>query len=303
MNICFLFPGQGAQRPGMLHSLPDNERISAIIQQASSVLGRDVLELDSTSALESTTSVQLSLLISGVALASALEAEAVLPFAVAGLSVGAFAAAVICKALSFEDALLLVEKRGQLMQAACPVDYGMSAIVGLTERKVADLVGRCNSEQNPLYLSNVNGLLQVTVSGSNQALAKVEAAALQAGARKAERLNVSVPSHCALFDSCAKALQEEIDKTKMQKPVIPYVGNIRARSLRSADAIAHDLANNIAHGVRWHDSIAVLVELGTDLFIEMNPGNILSRLGEGSFPEKRFIAAEDASLSYFKRFV
>ncbi|MBX9723799.1 MAG: malonate decarboxylase subunit epsilon [Candidatus Obscuribacterales bacterium] len=286
----------------MLHSLPVHENVSATIQEASDILGRDVLELDSTSALESTTSVQLSLLIAGVAVASALEAEAVRPFAVGGLSVGAFAAAVVCKALSFEDALLLVEKRGQLMQAACPVDYGMSAIVGLTERKVAELVAICNSERNPLYLSNVNGLLQITVSGSNQALAKVEAAALQSGARRAERLNVSAPSHCALFESCAKALQEEINNIKIEKPLIPYVSNIRARSLRSADALAQDLANNIAHGVRWHDSIAVLVELGTDLFIEMNPGDILSRLGQGSFPEKRFIAAEDASLSYFKQF-
>src|ERR1700761_3071743 len=133
MSTAFLFPGQGAQVPGMLHTLPEHSAIERTLTEASDHLHRDVRELDSEQALQSSVPVQLALLTAGVAVARALAEEGVAPEAVAGLSVGAFAAAVHCGALGFPDALRLVEQRAEMMVTLYPTGYGLAAIVGLTE--------------------------------------------------------------------------------------------------------------------------------------------------------------------------
>jgi malonate decarboxylase epsilon subunit len=285
----------------MLNRLPHHPATESVFRQASEILERDISELDSEAALESTVAVQLSLFIAGVAAARTLEAEQVIPEAVAGLSVGAFAAAVICHSLTFADGIALVKQRAQLMETSFPAGYGMYAIVGLTEQKVTELVGSFYEQSAPVFVSNINAPRQITISGALQGMEKVAAAALKCGARKAEHLQIAVPSHCPLFQSVAEALQETLKKVNVQNPTIPYLSNVRARPLRTAQSVAADLANNIAHGVRWHDSISVLVELGTDMFVEMNPGNVLSRLGSEAFPHLRFIALEDSSHAYISR--
>lgn len=301
MSICFLFPGQGSQSPGMLKRLPQHPAKESTFRQANEILGRDVSELDSEAALESTIAVQLSLFIAGVAAARVLEAEEVIPAAVAGLSVGAFAAAVVCKSLAFADGIAVVEQRAQLMETSFPSGYGMAAIVGLTEQKVAELVNSFYEQSAPVFVSNINAPRQITISGALQGIEKVAEAALKCGARKAERLHIAVPSHCPLFQAAAETLQETLKQVNVDNPSIPYVSNVRARRLRTAKSVAEDLANNIAHGVRWHDSISLLTELGTDIFVEMNPGNVLSRLGSESFPHLCFIALEDSSPAYVSR--
>jgi malonate decarboxylase epsilon subunit len=310
VSICFLFPGQGSQSPGMLKRLPEHPAVESTFRQAGEILQCDISALDSEDSLQSTVSVQLALFIAGVAAARALQAEQVIPEAVAGLSVGAFAAAVICDSLPFADGLKIVKQRAQLMESKFPSGYGMGAIVGLSEQKVTELVERVYEQSAPVFVSNINAPRQITIAGSLVSIEKVAAAALKSGARKAERLNVAVPSHCPLFQDVAEKLQEALGKVKMQDPAIPYVSNVRARPLRTGAKIAEDLANNIAHGVRWYDSMCVLEELGTDMFVEMNPGNVLSRMGtesfQGSFQESfqeffrhlRFIALEDSSLAY-----
>src|SRR3984885_3990737 len=129
MSISFLFPGQGSQSPGMLKRLPQHNAVEMTLREASEILSRDMSELDSEAALESTVSVQLSLFIAGVAAARTLEAEEVMPEAVAGLSVGAFAAAVVCGSLPFADGIAIVKQRAHLMETSFPSGYGMSAIV------------------------------------------------------------------------------------------------------------------------------------------------------------------------------
>lgn len=301
MSICFLFPGQGAQYPGMLHKLPQHPAIESTLDQASKILKLDVHELDSEQALHSTVSVQLSLFIAGVAVANMLETEGIIPMAATGLSIGAYAAAVTCKSLSFADGIAVVQKRAQLMEDGFPSGYGMYAIVGLTEQRVAQLVNQFHCDAEPVFLSNINAQRQITISGSLKGMKKIAAAALSSGASKAEKLNIDVPSHCALFQPAADILQEILEKIGLKDPAIPYIGNIRARPIRTAAGVATDLANNIANGVRWYDSIALLRELGTNLFIEINPGNVLTRLGSESFPHARFIAFEDSSIAYMKR--
>src|SRR5260370_39379773 len=140
VNTAFLFPGQGAQRPGMLHELVDDPAVHLTLDEISDILRSDVRLLDSPEALNSTVSVQLALLASGVATARALQRQGVTCCAVAGLSVGAFAAAVVTEAITLKDALILVRSRAEKMEQLDPVGYAFAAIVGLNHRQVRAIV-------------------------------------------------------------------------------------------------------------------------------------------------------------------
>lgn len=132
MSVLFTFPDQGSQRRGMLHALPSHAEVARTLQEASDTVGYDVTSLDDTDSLRSTVAVQLCILIAGVAQARVMSARGYEPDMVAGLSIGAYPAAVIAGALQYADAVKLVELRGQLMERAYPSGYGMTAIIGMT---------------------------------------------------------------------------------------------------------------------------------------------------------------------------
>jgi malonate decarboxylase epsilon subunit len=301
MSVAFLFPGQGSQVPGMLHTLPDDPAISRTLNEVSESLGANVLELDNAEALQSTVSVQLALLASGVAVARALMEKGVEPEAVAGLSIGAFSAAVAAGVLNLADGVRLVKQRAEGMAKLYPEGYGLAAIVGLTERQVSKLVEEAYTEQNPVYVGNINAPRQIVIAGSNKGMDKVLETARKSGARKAVRLNVSEPSHCPLLEPVADALRKRLQTIHLQKPKIVYVGNVTGRALRSAEAIAEDFASNVAHGVRWHDATTVLEELGCRLFLEMPPGHVLSELAREAFPDVRTLTVSETALTYAVR--
>ncbi len=301
MSVAFLFPGQGSQVPGMLHTLPDHPAIARTLDEASESLGENVLELDSTDALQSTVSVQLALLASGIAVARALMAEGVEPEAVAGMSAGAFAAAVAAGVLNLADGVRLMKQRAEMMVEFSPKGYGLAAIVGLTEKRVSTLVEEAYTEQNPVYVGNINAPGQIVIAGSNEGMNKVLEAARKSGARKAIRLDVSEVSHCPLMEPVADALKKSLQLIHLQKPKMVYVGNVTGRALRSAEAISEDLASNVAHGVRWYDATTVLEELGCRLFLEMPPGHVLSELGREAFPDVRTLAVGETSFEYAVR--
>lgn len=296
MSIALLFPGQGAQSPGFLHRLPEHPAVRATLDQASEILGQDILALDSAEALSSTVAVQLTTLVAGVAVWRVLVEEGVNVAAVAGLSVGAFAAAVACDTLSFADALPLVKLRAQGMERAYPQGYGMAAIIGLDERRVIALIESAGGVNAQLYLANVNARAQMVLAGPDAALDAAIALARQAGARKAKRIAVSVPSHCPLLNGVSRQLAQAMTKIELKAPRIPYVGNCRARVARDAAGVAEDLINNVAHTVRWHDATVVLYELGTRLFIEPPPGQVLSRLAREAFGDARSVALDDVQV-------
>ena len=296
MSIALLFPGQGAQSPGFLQRLPEHAVVRATLDQASEILGEDVAALDSPQALSSTVAVQLTTLVAGVAAWRVLGEEGVTADAVAGLSVGAFAAAVACGTLAFADALPLVKLRAEGMERAYPQGYGMAAIIGLDQRRVMELIERAGGAGAQLYLANVNAPLQMVLSGPDAVLDAVIESARQAGARKAKRLAVSVPSHCPLLDGVSRQLAQAMTGIELRAPRIPYVGNCRARVAHDAAAVAEDLVNNVANTVRWHNAATVLYELGVRLFIEPPPGQVLSRLARDAFDDARSVAMEEVRL-------
>ncbi|HYZ74293.1 MAG TPA: malonate decarboxylase subunit epsilon [Chthoniobacterales bacterium] len=296
--IALLFPGQGSQTPGMLHRLPDHPAVRQTLEEVSTELRYDVLTLDTPEALHSTVPVQLSLLTVGIAAARALEAEDVTPEAVAGLSVGAFGAAVHAQVLSLAGAIRLVKQRAELMEQNSPAGYGLTAIVGLTEDQVAALLHETDTPDDPAYIANVNSAEQTVISGSLTAMEKISRAALKAGARKVERLDVAVLSHAPLLQPIAGVLTQTLQTIPLHPPRMVYIGNVKGRALRSADLIAADLANNIAHAVRWYETMIVLKELGCTLCIETPPGHVLTNLAKQSIPEVKSVAMAESSLSY-----
>lgn len=297
MSIAFLFPGQGAQTPGFLHRLPAHPAVQATLAEATEVLGRDALALDTGDALQSTVAVQLAGLVAGVAVARALGAEGVAADAVAGLSSGAYTAAVACGALTLAQALPLLQLRAQLMEQAYPHGYGLLALVGLTESRVRTLVAALHTSAQPLYIANLNAPTQFVLAGSDQALAAAQDAAKTAGARTAHRMAVSVPSHCALMDSVATSLTAALAGVTLQDARIPYIGNVRARALTRGADIGADLANNVAHAVRWHDATTVLYERGIRTYFEMPPGTTLTALARDNLPDVLARSLDDTPLA------
>lgn len=293
MKLAFLFPGQGSQKIRMLHHLPDHPAVSDIMQEASEVIGEDVYNLDTAEALMSTVSVQLCLLIASVAVSKALVSEGARPDFVAGHSVGAFGAAVTCGAMDFTDALRIVKLRGELMEQAFPSGYGMGVISGLDPRSVRKAVETIFTEVAPVYSSNINAADQITISGSISGINMVLDQAAKSGARRAELLNVSVPSHCPLLNSVGVILYDKLKHIKISTPAVPYASNRKARLIRNSEQIKEDLALNVSHPVRWYEICSLLCEYGTRLLIEMPSGSVLTNLNKKTLPGARSVSVDE----------
>ncbi|XTZ38763.1 malonate decarboxylase subunit epsilon [Salmonella enterica] len=268
MKILFTFPGQGTQRPAMLQALPGTE-----LAQAHDVLGAEVDTLDTPQALQHTRAVQLALLISGVAWGRELQRQGVAVDIVSGLSIGAYPAAVIAGALDFHDALRLVALRGDLMEQAYPHGYGLTAIMGLTLPQVEKLVVGSGA-----FIANLNAETQIVIAGSDAAMVQVAEQALAKGASKAQRLAVSVPSHCALLAEPAQKLAQAFAGVTLRRPQCAYLSGSSGRVLWQPEQIADDLAWNMARTVRWQEAVIAANEREARLAIEMPPGGILTCL-------------------------
>ena len=296
MSVAFLFPGQGSQCPGMLHNLPDHPAVRDMISQATEVLGRDVLELDTPEVLDSTIATQLALLIAGATVARILGEESGGADFVAGHSVGAFAAAVAAGTLAYPDALRLVDLRARAMQRAYPHGYGMGVIVGLDERTMSRLADESGTRKAPVHAANVNAPLQVSVAGADDALERFLNLARENGARRAERLSVPLPSHTPLMASAAAELERALADVPMDPPTVPYLSNVGGRALRDPEGIRADLARSVERPVRWHDATTLLFELGVRLFVELPPGDVLTRLAADAFPDARCVAIDESGV-------
>nr|WP_256873376.1 malonate decarboxylase subunit epsilon [Pseudomonas taiwanensis] len=287
----FAFPGQGAQQVGMLHQLPPE--VAASLVEASDVLGEDVLALDSEEALQSTRAVQLCLLVAGVSCARLLLQRSPAPDYVAGLSIGAYTAAVIAGSLDFADALRLVALRGELMQRAYPQGFGMTAILGLDQATVERLLAE---SEGPVHLANINAENQLVIAGSETAMAAVAERARGLGAGAAKRLAMSVPSHCALLNEPARELAAAFAGVELHRPAIRYLSGTTARPVFDPERLRDDLAFNMCRVIDWHGTLRTAYERGVRLHIELPPGAVLSGLARRVFDQGTVIAFQGARL-------
>lgn len=293
--LALLYPGQGAQTPGFLHRLPPHAVVASTLEEASDILSIGINSIDSSDALRSSVAVQISLVVAGVATQRRLAHAGLEADAHAGLSVGAYAAAVGCGALSFADALRMVKVRAELMERAYPSGYGLSAIEGLTEAQVETLIEATRKTQDRpdacVYLANVNAPRQIVVAGSDAALNAFNEDASRAGAHRARRLAVGVPSHCELLREASEALAAYAADVSFSVPKHLYVGNRRARALHQPNEIRDDLATNMRYTVRWFDALTAIVERGAALLVEAAPGQVLTDIARAAYPDITALAA------------
>ena len=287
MSSLFAFPGQGAQQAGMLQCLPEGATL--LLEEASDTLGEQVAALDSTQALPSTRAVQLCLLLAGVAWARWLLQRSPAPDYVAGLSIGAYPAAVTAGALAFADAVQLVALRGELMQRAYPQGYGMTALSGLDLGSVERLLAEVDGE---VYLANLNSDNQIVIAGSDAAMAELAAKARGRGQGVARRLSVSVPSHCALLDGPATELAAAFASVELRRPHITYLSGSSARPIFEPQRLRDDLAGNMARLVDWRATLRTAYERGARLQVEIPPGSVLSGLARPVFEQGRVVALQ-----------
>ena len=260
-RIIFTFPGQGAQTPDMLHTLAEQIPCSYWYGKASETLRENVLELDTPDALKTTRAVQLCTLIVGVACADWLQQNGVKPDFTAGLSIGAFPAAVISGTLDFEDAVRLVSLRGTLMQEAWPHGYGLSAISNIMATPLGRLVEAVNSPETPVFMANFNAPDQFVIAGSDDAMKAV--------------MQLAKDQHSAKADA---RFFEAIADIPIKRPTTAYLSGSTGRVLWQPERIAKDLAYNMAKPVRWFDAMTAAYERGVRLAIEMPPGSVLTGL-------------------------
>lgn len=294
MSSIWVYPGQGAQKINMLHDLPKHPLVDRYLEQASDVLNENIMLLDQADSLKSTYSVQLCLYVAGVISSELLRLHGVKPKFVAGLSIGAWAAATVAHVIRFEDGLKLVAKRAQLMQQAYPKGYGMTAILGADCSQIEQWIEQTQQNQQ-VFIANLNTENQVVISGSEQAMQYVIHHAQQNGAI-AKKLEISVPSHCVLLEKQAHQLAGFMEEIPTQQPTIQYLSGTSARLLRTNTQIVNDLAFNMSRMIDWHNTVQAAWERGARLQIEALPGTVLTGLARKIFKEGTLLSFQNTSI-------
>ncbi len=288
-KVSAVFPGQGSQYVGMGRELFEKfEASRSVYERADVTLGWKLSRLSfegPEAELNLTARTQPAILTASMAawagLAEALGREADLLAridSVAGHSLGEYTALVISGCLRFADAVSLVEKRGQFMQEAVPRDAGaMVAILGLDAGKVGE-VCRESSGQGVVSPANLNSPGQVVIAGDRAAVERASEVARARGAKRVIPLAVSVPSHCALMEPACERLSRELDKVMLSDLAVPLINNTAAKRLTSPQEVRGSLVAQLKSPLLWEDSVREMIRGGTDVFLEVGPGRVLSGL-------------------------
>lgn len=275
MSTVLLFGGQGGQQAGMFERWSHLPAVRDNLDLASEILGENAWSWDTHEALQGTRAVQLSLLALQTGVAQTLrEGELGFHYA-AGHSLGAWSAAVAAGALTFSDALRMVDIRARGMAAAAPEGYGMIAVVGLGETSLRNIVSEVSERGEQGWLSNLNSPTQITVSGSEGALRQIAEGAEHAGAQQVTRLKVAVPAHSPMMAPARNALALAMENITVRKPSCPLLANTTGRLLRRAEDVGRDLVAATDQPVRWGSGVAALAERGVARWIQVSPGRQL----------------------------
>lgn len=275
----YIFPGQGAQFPGMGKDLYEqSEQAKAMFEQANEILGFRITDImfDGTAEdLKQTNVTQPAIFLHSVILAAVL-GDDFAPDMVAGHSLGEFSALVSAKALSFEDGLRLVAARANAMQKACEIQPStMAAILGLDDFTVEDICLRISDIVVP---ANYNCPGQLVISGSIAGVEKACEELLAAGAKRALKLNVGGAFHSPLMEAARVELEHAIVNTEINTPVCPVYQNIDAKPYTDTALIKHNLIAQLTGPVRWTQTVKHMLEDGATSFTEVGPGNVLQGL-------------------------
>lgn len=288
--FAMLFPGQGSQTVGMLNNLAETHgSIHKTFIEASASLDYDLWDLVTngpSAKLDQTEYTQPALVAAGVAIWRVWQAEVgLMPTVLAGHSLGEYTAFVCADALDFHDALVLARLRGRLMQNAVQPNAGaMAAIVGLNDRSVETLCLAASDREASVNPANYNADGQLVIAGHTEAVERAIVLAKDAGAKLAKRLNVSVPSHCALMEPIAAELANALDAITIRQPTIQVIQNVDAAFAATPSAIRAMLVRQVYQPVRWTATLRKLAALNSQLLIECGPGKVLTGLAKRTAP-------------------
>lgn len=292
--LAFVYPGQGAQRVGMGAALkasdPDLfDSWFAAAETASGLPLRRFALKGPREMLTRTDVAQPALVALSLALTEVAQRSGLRPTFVAGHSLGEYTAAVVAGALRPIDGLRLVAERGRLMaavQAAAP--GGMGAIVGLPVPAIRELCARVGG----VAVANLNAPRQVVVSGAIAAVAKVLAAAHEAGASQTIRLEVGAAFHSTAMESVRDQLGLTAADLSWRVTSVPLVTNVSGAVVSSGSDVRTALIHQITNEVRWIDCVRTIIDAGCRTFLELGPGRVLSSLVRQIEPAAEVIAAD-----------
>ncbi len=226
--------------------------------------------------LQLTANTQPAILACSVAACRVLQERGISPAYVAGHSLGEYSALVAAGSIDFPDALRTVRHRGQYMQEAVPAGTGaMAALLGLTQDQVEEL---CRNAANGEVVTpaNFNTPGQIVVAGNAGAVQRVMESALAAGAKRALQLPVSAPFHCSLMQPAQQRLAPELESVCFSDLTFPLVNNVRAEEVKTGPQARQGLIDQIPSPVLWEQSVRRLLSLGTEQFVEVGPGRVLT---------------------------
>jgi [acyl-carrier-protein] S-malonyltransferase len=290
----YVFPGQGAQYVGMGKDLYEKYPLAKeMFEKANDILGFRITDLmfsGTEEDLRQTKVTQPAIFLNSVILTAVL-GDAFKPEMVAGHSLGEFSALVANKAISFEDALLLVSKRADAMQKACEANPStMAAIIGLDDAKVEDVLKSIDNEV--VVAANYNSPGQLVISGSMAGIDIACEKLKAAGARRALPLKVGGAFHSPLMESARIDLAEAIMETTFNTPICPVYQNYNAKAVTNADDIKQNLISQLTSPVLWTQSVQNMFADGGRIFVEVGPGTVLQGLIKKICPESEAFSAE-----------
>ena len=305
MNLsktALVFPGQGSQSLGMLKDYFDNKSIfSKTFDEAKEILDVDFKSLifsDNKDGLARTEITQPLMLVSNIALWRELDLNSNSFGALAGHSLGEYAALVAGGVMEFNDALNIVPVRAKLMQEAVPEGEGsIAAIIGLNQDAVELICSDItNFKQELVSPANINSPIQIVISGSSKGVSLAMERCKEEGAKRAIPLAMSIPAHCKLMSAAADKFSHHLDDIKFQEPTVKIFQNYDGSYTMDLEKIISNLVHQIDSPVRWVETIENIHSEGINTFIECGPGKVLSGLVKRIVNDVEIISLDDYSV-------
>ncbi len=309
-KLAFVFPGQGAQAVGMGKDFCEQYDVARkLFAQADEALGYSIKDMcfdGPAEDLKLTANTQPAILTMSVIANEILKEHGVQPDVVGGHSLGEYSALVAADVLDFQDAVLLVHKRGQFMQEAVPVGQGgMAAIIGLADEVIIDACEKATRAAGEVQAVNFNCPGQTVIAGTNKGVEAAVELLKEAGAKKAVILPVSAPFHSTLMKPAGIKLAAELDKVEIRDARIPVVSNYTGELEHTAAEIKANLVAQADHPVKWIACVNAMKVFGADTFVEAGPGKTLCGFNRRIDKELKSMNVENLetlqkTLDYFK---